>query len=207
MKRIITLILVVWCVTFVKAQYNPGFQSADRKYIDFMYKPNYSLRQKVIEAQARNTYLKKKAEMNMFYQELNLLYKMFFHSYENKLYTFSNQFQKHLDYAKKNQRFYNLDAVKELENNYIQFLKNMNRETTTSKEKSFNKNYIYTTTFDNPPFKVPLRSEPSLNSTVRYECPKNATVKVIDNTGEIFYKVIVNGYSGYVSKKLLKRQF
>lgn len=67
--------------------------------------------------------------------------------------------------------------------------------------------YKFKTTFDNPTFELPLRSEPNVNSREIYKCPKNATVYVIDNSGEIFFKVHVNGYRGYVSKGHLKRKW
>ena len=64
----------------------------------------------------------------------------------------------------------------------------------------------YITTFDNPIFEMSLYSEPNINSKVKYKCPKDSKVKVIDNSGKIFFKVIVNGYSGYVSKHYLKER-
>ncbi|WMI64103.1 trypsin-like peptidase domain-containing protein [Aestuariibaculum sp. YM273] len=67
--------------------------------------------------------------------------------------------------------------------------------------------YLYVTTFDNPVFELSLYEKPDINSIVRYKCPKNAQVKVIEKHNETFYKVIVNGYSGFVSRKWLKRQF
>lgn len=77
----------------------------------------------------------------------------------------------------------------------------------SSKESYYNGQYKYQTTFDNPIFEVPLREKPSVNSREIYKCPKNATVFVIDNTGEIFFKVYVNGYTGYLSKGFLKRKW
>ncbi len=70
-----------------------------------------------------------------------------------------------------------------------------------------NVKHLYTTTFNNPPFELSLYEKPNINSSVRYKCPKNAQVKVIEKYNNTFYKVIVDGYSGYVSKKWLKRQF
>lgn len=77
----------------------------------------------------------------------------------------------------------------------------------SSKESVYNGYYKFSTSFDNPPFEVPLRSEPNVNSREVYKCPKNATVYVIDNSGEIFFKVYVNGYTGYLSKGFLKRKW
>lgn len=74
-------------------------------------------------------------------------------------------------------------------------------------DKSVNNKYLYITSFDNPVFELSLYTKPNINSTIRYKCPKNSQVKVIEKYNEVFYKVIVNGYSGYISKKWLKRQF
>jgi len=65
--------------------------------------------------------------------------------------------------------------------------------------------YKFETTFNNPAFNVPLRSEPNINSRELYQCPKWATVYVIDDSGEIFYKVSVDGRIGYLSKGFLKK--
>ncbi|WP_242203229.1 trypsin-like peptidase domain-containing protein [Aestuariivivens insulae] len=91
--------------------------------------------------------------------------------------------------------------------------KTLNQPVTTSNNSSRvntttnNVKYLYTTTFDNPPFELSLYEEPNVNSTIRYKCPKNTQVKVVEKYDDTFYKVIVDGYSGYVSKKWLKRQF
>jgi hypothetical protein len=74
-------------------------------------------------------------------------------------------------------------------------------------ESNINNNILYTTTLDNPISKVYLYSKPNINSKIRYECPKNSKVKVVDNSGELFYKVIVDEYSGYITKHHLKRQW
>ena len=66
---------------------------------------------------------------------------------------------------------------------------------------------MYQTSFIDSPFEVPLRESPNVNSREIYKCPKNASVYVLDNKGEDFFKVRVNGYIGYVSKKMLKRQW
>lgn len=62
---------------------------------------------------------------------------------------------------------------------------------------------VFETTFNNPIFEPTLYEKPHPNSKTIYKCPKDATVKVIDNSGKTYYKVIVNGYSGYVSKHFL----
>lgn len=77
---------------------------------------------------------------------------------------------------------------------------NNNLNTYTLKESYNNWQYKFQTTFDNPVFEVPLREKPSVNSREIYKCPKNSTIYVIDNSGELFFKVYVNGYTGYLSK-------
>jgi|GEM_PF-1468825 hypothetical protein len=52
-----------------------------------------------------------------------------------------------------------------------------------------------------------LREEPNVMSKEVYKCPKNAVVKVIDTSNEKYYKVIVNGYSGYVRSGFLKSTY
>ncbi len=84
---------------------------------------------------------------------------------------------------------------------------NYNSNTYSSNESYYNGQYKFQTTFDNPVFEVPLREQPNVNSIEVYKCPKNATVYVIDNTGETFFKVYVNGYTGYLSKGFLKRKW
>src|SRR5690606_5627176 len=84
---------------------------------------------------------------------------------------------------------------------------NSNSQKNSANYSEYNGYYKFKTTFDNPIFELPLRSEPNVSSREIYKCPKNATVYVIDNSGEIFFKVHVNGYTGYVSKGYLKRKW
>jgi serine/threonine protein kinase len=74
-----------------------------------------------------------------------------------------------------------------------------------SSRSNFN-SYKFQTSFDNPVMEPPLREHPNVNSRELYRCPKNATVYVVDNSGEAFFKVRVNGYVGYVSKIFLARK-
>lgn len=67
--------------------------------------------------------------------------------------------------------------------------------------------YKYKTTFDKPPFEVPLRDKPSIDGRELYKCPKNATVYVIDNTGKDYFIVFVNGYIGYLRNTFLKSKW
>ena len=67
--------------------------------------------------------------------------------------------------------------------------------------------YLFRTKFDNPPFEIPLRNSPSIGGIELYKCPKNASVYVIDNSKSTYYKVYVNGYTGYVTKNYLVRKY
>lgn len=68
------------------------------------------------------------------------------------------------------------------------------------------KNFIYETTFDNVMEEVPLRSEPSILSNEIYNCPKDAIIKVLEYSNDSYYKVYVDGFTGYISKGFLKQQ-
>ena len=65
--------------------------------------------------------------------------------------------------------------------------------------------YKYKTTFDNPTFEIPLRAEPNIMSRELYSCPKDAKVYVLNKSDEVYYKVSVDGYTGYVSSAALKK--
>lgn len=82
---------------------------------------------------------------------------------------------------------------------------NQSSNTYSSKKSYFGSDYKFITTFDNPPFAMPLREQPDVNSKEIYKCPKDATVYVVDDSGKTFYKVVVNGHTGYISKIHLKR--
>lgn len=81
----------------------------------------------------------------------------------------------------------------------------MSTAASNQKNKNENRGFKYKTTFNNPPFELSLYSEPNVMSEIRYRCPKNAEVKVIDSSEKLFYKVIVNGYSEYISKKMVTK--
>ncbi len=99
-------------------------------------------------------------------------------------------------------------TIKDLNNTSISANKNLNVSNESSKNQSkkidHNVSYKFETTFNNPMFEIPLREGPDINYEEIYSCPKNATVKVIDDTGEKYFKVNVNGYTGYLSKFFLK---
>ena len=82
-----------------------------------------------------------------------------------------------------------------------------NGYTSSSSNNNSKNTYLFQTSFNDPSFEVPLRESPNVNSREIYKCPKNASVYVIDNKGDIYFKVNVNGHVGYVSKKNLKRQW
>jgi clan AA aspartic protease (TIGR02281 family) len=82
-----------------------------------------------------------------------------------------------------------------------------NSEGFVSKESIYTGYFKFQTTFNNPPFEIPIRTEPNVNSREVYSCPKNAKVYVIDNNDEIFFKVYVNGYTGYLTSGFLKRKW
>ena len=50
---------------------------------------------------------------------------------------------------------------------------------------------------------IPLRESASVNSRAIYQCPKGARVEVLNNSGEAYYRVHINGHVGYVSKSYL----
>lgn len=66
--------------------------------------------------------------------------------------------------------------------------------------------YQYQTSFNNPPFKIILTEKANINSNEIYICPSNSSVFVIETFDEIFSKVYVDGYIGYLPTKVLKRQ-
>jgi serine/threonine protein kinase len=74
-------------------------------------------------------------------------------------------------------------------------------------EYSYKGYYRYKTYFDNPPFEVPLRSHPDINSDEIYRCPINSAVYVIEMPKAIFIKVHIDGHDGYISKKFLLQYF
>jgi len=83
--------------------------------------------------------------------------------------------------------------------------KTQNKPSTRKNSQAPSVSYLYKTTFDNPVFKVPLRFGPSLNEREIYSCPKDAKVYVLNESNKTFYKVSVDGYTGYVSSALIKK--
>ncbi|UOQ53051.1 SH3 domain-containing protein [Hymenobacter cellulosivorans] len=51
----------------------------------------------------------------------------------------------------------------------------------------------------------PLRAAPNVSAAEIYSCPRQATVQVLEDAGDIYCKVSVNGHVGYISKNLLVR--
>lgn len=84
---------------------------------------------------------------------------------------------------------------------------NTNSSSYKHPDSYFSGYHKFKTTFDNPVFEIPLRDKPSVAGRELYKCPKNATVYVIDNSGKDYFKVYVNGYTGYLRNAFLKRKW
>ena len=98
-------------------------------------------------------------------------------------------------------------------------LENSNKpnENSITENKNSNQIYISTnedaipklpieTTFDNPPFKIPLREMPNAYSKPIYDCPIESDVTVLEFTNEDYWLVEVNNHRGYISNGWLKYQ-
>lgn len=66
--------------------------------------------------------------------------------------------------------------------------------------------HLYTTTLAENTGAVPLRELPDINARVIYQCEPGSTIYVIENTGEIYSRVYIGGYTGFLSKAFLKRK-
>jgi hypothetical protein len=64
--------------------------------------------------------------------------------------------------------------------------------------------YLYKTQFNSPAANPSIREFPSLNSKVIHIASRNSPVFVIDETDNVFLKVYVEGYTGYVSRRFVK---
>jgi len=132
-----------------------------------------------------------------------------FDSQQAKIQQLETELSKYKDAAIQQQKIENAQRQQrdfEKQQNQEQF--SQQRETTEQSKQSAQdmySNYKYKTTFNNNlPFNVPLRVEPNVNSREIYQCPSNAVVYVIDDSGNTFSKVFVNGYIGYLSKNTLQ---
>ncbi|MDM1500548.1 SH3 domain-containing protein [Myroides odoratimimus] len=76
-----------------------------------------------------------------------------------------------------------------------------------STTNTYNSNGYLFITSANTSYGLNLYSEPNIDSRIIHVCQGECEVMVIDNSGEIYFKVVVNGYSGYVNKYSLKRQW
>src|SRR5690606_4361607 len=72
-------------------------------------------------------------------------------------------------------------------------------------KKTYSRNYLYKALVTNPGFPPPLRAEPTVNGRVLYEIPMESTIYVIQERGEGYSSVYVDGHTGYLSKGLIKR--
>jgi len=70
-----------------------------------------------------------------------------------------------------------------------------NRATTSQRSSSSNNITIKS--------EIPLRESANVNSRAIYQCPKGARVEILDKSGEVYYRVRINGHVGYVSKSYL----
>jgi len=110
--------------------------------------------------------------------------------------------QKQITYVQNGNSFTNSQNEKKSTQGAFYTNQPNNRSSSTSPK---NLNYKYQASFDDPPFEAPLRERPNVNAREIYKCPKNATVYVIDDNDDVFFKVYVDGYTGYLSKGFLKR--
>lgn len=77
----------------------------------------------------------------------------------------------------------------------------------TNNSYTYRGNYLFETGFKipSPMNPVPLRSQPNVNGDVVYECPIDSKVYVLSMSKQLYLRVHVNGYTGYIAKGLLKR--
>jgi len=88
---------------------------------------------------------------------------------------------------------------------------NSENQISSSSNSSENQNYYgyykFQTTLQYPNGRNIIRVEPNVNSEQVYSCPGNAKIYVLDNNGRFYFKVHVNGHTGFISKVLLKRNY
>jgi hypothetical protein len=88
---------------------------------------------------------------------------------------------------------------------------NSENQISSSSNSSENQNYYgyykFQTTLQYPNGRNIIRVEPNVNSEEVYICPENAKIYVLNNNGEFYFKVHVNGHTGFISKVLLKRNY
>jgi hypothetical protein len=100
------------------------------------------------------------------------------------------------------------DAIKRL-NNHAGYNSNSSQAQrysnthNNSQNRGYSNNYRFVTTTTSS---IPLREKANVNSRAIYQCPQNATVYIIDNSGDVYFRVHVNGYNGYISKGYLNKQ-
>lgn len=66
--------------------------------------------------------------------------------------------------------------------------------------------HLYKAIFDNPATDLSLRETANLNSQIVVTLPKGMTLYVLDESDNVFAKVHVNGYTGYIAKRFIKRR-
>lgn len=68
---------------------------------------------------------------------------------------------------------------------------------------SINNNTKKTMYIIDNPNKAQIRSNPNINSAVIYTCSSGTKVTMLEQTNNLFWKISVNGYTGYISKNWL----
>jgi len=68
-------------------------------------------------------------------------------------------------------------------------------------------NYKFIATFDGTFNGLPLREHPDPYSKDIYLCPDDAVIYVIEESGDSYFKVHVNGHTGYLSKLFIKKKY
>lgn len=91
--------------------------------------------------------------------------------------------------------------------NIISNYKAWDSQKSNNVSKTYNSNgYLFITSADTS-YGLNLYAEPNMESRIIHVCKGTCEVMVIDNSGDTYFKVVVDGYSGYVSKYNLKRQW
>lgn len=162
----------------------------------------------IIELSARKLILKSEVKVELFPEYENTIGRL--------IYTFNlkkitdKEYHKEVERIDKNRKISNqIKKEKIIEKERItekENKSNLNDELKTKNNKSYenyiyNGNYIYSTNITS--LVRTLRSLPRINSEKIYEIPYNSKVYIINKNDNIYWKVHVNGYTGYISRKLL----
>jgi clan AA aspartic protease (TIGR02281 family) len=66
--------------------------------------------------------------------------------------------------------------------------------------------YLYKAIFNSPATNLSLRESASLESQIIVTLPKSSTLYVIDESDNVFAKVHAGGYTGFISKRFIKKR-